>query len=140
MYNEIIILGVVLSLLFSELTSLSPAGLVVPGYIALSLQYPIRVVYTFAIVLLTYWVVKLLSRHVILYGRRQFALMILISFLLGRGIALILPYDPGIIGYLVPGIMGNQMLRQGVWKTFVSLFIVTGLIALCMFLAGVPVF
>lgn len=38
MYNEIIVLGVILSLLFAEITGISPAGLVVAGYMALSLQ------------------------------------------------------------------------------------------------------
>ena len=43
MYNEIIVLGVLLSLLFAEFTGVSPAGLVVAGYIALSLQTPLRI-------------------------------------------------------------------------------------------------
>ena len=55
MYNEIIVLGVLLSLLFAELTGVSPAGLVVAGYIALSLQTPLRIAYTLLIVLLTWW-------------------------------------------------------------------------------------
>lgn len=36
MYNETILLGVVLSLIFTEITGLS-AGLIVPGYLALYL-------------------------------------------------------------------------------------------------------
>lgn len=38
LYHDIVILGVVLSLIYYECTGLSPAGLVVPGYIALCLQ------------------------------------------------------------------------------------------------------
>ena len=44
MYYDIIVLGVVVSILFSELTRLSPAGLVVPGYFVLSLHSPMRAV------------------------------------------------------------------------------------------------
>jgi len=140
LYNEIIVLGVILSLLFAELTGLSPAGLVVAGYMALGLQNPIRIVYTLLIVLLTWGIVRLLSKHLILYGRRQFAMMVLISFGLAKLVGLLLPYDPGVIGYLVPGIMANQFQRQGVWKTLLSLLIVTGMLALFMFLFDIPVF
>ena len=38
MYYEIVLAGVAISLLFVELTGLSPAGLIVPGYLALCLQ------------------------------------------------------------------------------------------------------
>ena len=41
MYNETILLGVVLSLIFTEITGLS-AGLIVPGYLALYLHSPGR--------------------------------------------------------------------------------------------------
>ena len=42
MYYEIVLAGVAISLLFVELTGLSPAGLIVPGYLALCLQTPWR--------------------------------------------------------------------------------------------------
>lgn len=46
MYYDVVALGVVVSILFSELTQLSPGGLVVPGYLALCLKTPERIVYT----------------------------------------------------------------------------------------------
>ena len=83
---------------------------------------------------------KLLSRYMLLFGRRQFAVMILVSFALAQLLGLLLPYDPGIIGYLVPGIMANQFVRQGPLKTLLALTVVVGFLALLMFLAGIPVF
>ncbi len=82
MYHEIVILGVLLSILFYEFTGYSPAGMIVAGYMVLSLQTPMRIVYTLLIVLLTVALARLLSRFMILYGRRLFAVMILLSFLL----------------------------------------------------------
>ena len=38
MHYEIVTAGVIVSLIFIELTGISPAGLIVPGYLALSLQ------------------------------------------------------------------------------------------------------
>ena len=88
MYHEIVLAGVAVSLLFSELTGLSPAGLVVPGYIALSLQTPWRVLYTLLIAMLAWGAARLLERWMILYGRRRFAVLILLSFLINEVIVL----------------------------------------------------
>ena len=111
MYHEVVLAGVAVSLLFSEFTGLSPAGLVVPGYIALSLQTPVRVVYTLLIALIAWGVARVLSRWMILYGRRRFAVLILLSFLINALIVRsgLLPYDPGMIGVLVPGIIANEV-------------------------------
>ena len=142
MYHEVILMGVAVSLLFSELTGLSPAGLVVPGYIALALQTPGRVVYTVCIALLAWGAVKILSRWMILYGRRRFAVLILLSFLLNEGILAlgVLPYDPGMIGVLVPGIMANELDKQGAVRTAVSLSVVVGILVLVMMWQGMRVF
>ena len=142
MYDQIIVLGVAVSILFSELTGLSPAGLVVPGYIALNLQNPLRIAYTLAISLLAMGLVKLLSRAVILYGRRRFALLLLLTF----GISTLLrwsglvPYSVDVIGCVIPGIVAREMDRQGVVKTLLSLGVVTAALVLVMTLCGWPVF
>ena len=72
MYHEIVLIGVAVSLLFTELTGFSPAGLIVPGYIVLCLQTPVRIVYTLVIALLAWGGGKLLGNFMILYGRRRF--------------------------------------------------------------------
>lgn len=142
MYHEIVLLGVALSLIFAELTGLSPAGLVVPGYIALCLQTPARVVYTLCIVLLTWAAARLLARFTILYGRRRFALMILLSFAINLAVEQsgLLPYPPGLIGSVVPGIMANEFERQGILPSLLSLAAVVGMLATVMLWRGMPVF
>ncbi|MBQ2738711.1 MAG: poly-gamma-glutamate biosynthesis protein PgsC [Oscillibacter sp.] len=142
MYHEVVLAGVAISLLFSELTGLSPAGLVVPGYIALALQTPRRVAYTLLIALLAWGAAKVLSRWMILYGRRRFAVLILLSFLLNEGIIAsgLLPYDPGMIGVLVPGIMANEVEKQGLAKSLLSLGVVVGILVLLMMWKGMRVF
>lgn len=141
MNNEIVLLGIAVSLVFSELTGLSPAGLVVPGYIALCLQTPSRILYTLVVVFFTWGIARLLSNVIILYGRRRFALMILLSFLINFIIVQmgILPHNPGIIGSIVPGIMAQEWEKQGAIKSTISLTVVVGIIALIMMWAGLPV-
>ena len=48
MYHETILAGVLISLLYTEFTGLS-AGLIVPGYLALCLHSPWRIVDTLVI-------------------------------------------------------------------------------------------
>ena len=141
MYHEIVLAGVAISLIFSELTGLSPAGLVVPGYIALCLQTPQRVVYTLALAFGAWGIAKILARFMILYGRRRFAVLILLAFVLDLAVTGlgILPYDPGMIGVLVPGIIAQEMEKQGVAKSLLSLSVVTGILVLLLMWQGMRV-
>ena len=141
MYHEIVMAGVAISLIFAELTGLSPAGLIVPGYIALSLQTPRRVVYTLAVALAAWGCARLLSRWMILYGRRRFAVLVLLAFAIDTAVSSLglLPYDPGLIGVLVPGIMAQEMEKQGLVKSLLSLAVVVGILVLIMMWQGMRV-
>ena len=142
MYHEIVLAGVAISLLFAELTGRSPAGLVGPGYIALSLQTPQRVVYTLVLAFAAWGIAKFLARFMILYGRRRFAVLILLAFVVDLAVnaAGILSYDPGMIGVLVPGIIAQEMEKQGVVKSMLSLGVVVGILVLLMLWQGMRVF
>ena len=141
MYHEIVVAGVAISLIFAELTGLSPAGLIVPGYIALSMQTPRRVVYTLAVAVAAWGCARLLSRWMILYGRRRFAVLVLIAFAIDTAVSSLglLPYDPGLIGVLVPGIMAQEMEKQGLVKSLLSLAVVVGILVLIMMWQGMRV-
>ncbi|MDX1625739.1 MAG: poly-gamma-glutamate biosynthesis protein PgsC/CapC, partial [Wenzhouxiangellaceae bacterium] len=71
------------TLLLTELFGLAAGGLVVPGYIALTLMQPWSVAITLAAAWLTYVSVRTLSTFLVIYGRRKTALMILIGYLIG---------------------------------------------------------
>lgn len=139
MYYDVVALGVVVSILFSELTQLSPGGLVVPGYLALCLKTPERIVYTVAVALLAWGGVRLIGNVAILYGRRIFAAMVLASFVISWLANLVLPWNPGVAGCLVAGILAREFERQGLGKTAVSLGIVTAVLALLLLAFGHPV-
>ncbi|HDR3925978.1 TPA: capsular polyglutamate amide ligase/translocase PgsC, partial [Bacillus anthracis] len=69
-----LVLGVTLSLIFTERTGILPAGLVVPGYLALVFNQPVFMLVVLFISILTYVIVTYgVSRFMILYGRRKFA-------------------------------------------------------------------
>ena len=142
MYHEIVLIGVLISLIFSELTGLSPAGLIVSGYIVLSLQTPQRVIYTLFLALAAWGIGKILGNYMILYGRRRFAVMVLLTYVLDLIVSMLggIHYIPSMIGVLVPGIMSNEFERQGLFKTLLSLCVVVGILSLIMLWQGMKVF
>jgi len=140
MIYQAIGIGVMVSFAFYEVIGFSPGGIVVPGYIALFLDQPVRILITLAVALLTYFAVKILSNYIILYGRRRFLTMVLVSFLLKWLIEEIIIKMPisGIelrsIGYIIPGLIANEMRRQGIFPTIYSLAIVSILVRLILLL------
>lgn len=137
MYHETILAGVLISLLYTEVTGLS-AGLIIPGYLALCLHAPQRIASTLVVAALAVGVCKLLSKSVILYGRRRFAFLLLATFflgLLGQESGL-LPGGGAVIGTLIPGIIAREFDRQGFGDTLLSLAATTALTAAVLLALG----
>jgi len=135
-----LVIGVVFSLIFTEISGIVPAGLVVPGYLALVYDRPMTIVFIILISLLTYLVVtKLISRWTILYGRRKFAAMVIVAILLKLGFDSVYPmlplgaFDIGAIGVVVPGLIASGIDRQGVVYTLGSALILGGLTFITIF-------
>ena len=133
LYN-LIILGLIISIIFYELTEVSPGGMIVPGYIALYINQPGRVVVTILISLATLVVVNFLSKYIILYGKRKFGIMVIISFIIRLLMQSAIGYIPILpalglssIGYIIPGIIAQDIGKQGVLKTLSSMMIVASL-------------
>ena len=123
--------GIALGFIFFELTGLTAGGIIVPGYLALFIREPLRIVVTTIVSLMTYGLVTLASGYLIIFGRRRFLLMILTGFLLRVALdqaRLIVP-DPGVelqaIGYIIPGLIANEFFRQGILKTLLAMAVVT---------------
>ena len=130
--------GIILSLLFTELTDLSPGGIVVPGYLALFLHNPLEIAFTLAAAVIVMFAVKLCSRYFLLFGRRRYALCLLLGLLfkigfqqLSFGLAFLdLGFDVRIIGLLIPGIIASDMYKQGIPRTLLAAGTVTALVFL----------
>lgn len=131
-----LVLGVILGILFMELTDVSPGGLIVPGYIALFRDRPDRIALSLVIALLTVAGLRLAGRSLILFGRRRFALFLLAGFAIRVVAEFFLPMvNPAFggleaIGWLIPGIIASDMDRQGVPKTLLAAGAVAALVSL----------
>ena len=76
-------LGMIISLILTEAVGVTAGGLIVPGYIALSLHNPYAVAFTFCISLMTLFILNFLSKFIIIYGKRRLVFCLLLSFTLG---------------------------------------------------------
>ena len=123
MLQQAIGLSIILGFISTELLGLFTGGLVSAGYLAFFLEQPYRVASTLVLSLVVYGLTKLIGKAVILYGRRRFMLTVILGILLGwvyeshayylNGIS----QDLRIIGYMIPGLLANDMCKQGAWRT-----------------------
>jgi gamma-polyglutamate biosynthesis protein CapC len=136
-------LGLVISLLFTEVFGLAVGGMIVPGYVALSLTHPVDVVLTLTAGLLTFVVVHSLSTVIILYGRRRTVLTILVGFMMGTlldslmrgaGVGAGSAQEFQVIGFIIPGLIALWLDRQGVVETILSLVTASAVVRLLLVL------
>jgi gamma-polyglutamate biosynthesis protein CapC len=124
MVEQAVGLGLVISLIFSETLGLAAGGMVVPGYLALMIHEPFRIVGTVLCSLLTLGAIKVVSRYTLIYGRRRIVVSVLLGFVFGaisRDLLFLklhdAPVDLRTIGFVIPGLIANWMERQGVIQT-----------------------
>lgn len=132
-------IGMVLSLFLTETLGVTAGGIIVPGYIAMYLENPERLLITFGVSIFTFLMVKLLGKYIMVYGKRRLVLALLIGFLLGylsRSENIITTelsnMDFMVIGNIIPGLIANWMDRQGVLRTISTILIVAGITKLCI--------
>lgn len=124
---ETAFLGLLVATLFVEVTGFYPGGIIVPAYVALFLDQPLRVVGTVAVAALAWATYRALSHWFILYGRRRFVLMILLggawALIAWRLVPTLWPTSVELrtIGWVVPGLIANTIERQGVWLTLAAM-------------------
>ena len=133
-----IVAGIVLGLLFTELTGLSPGGIIVPGYLALFLNNPLEIVFTVIAAVVVMLSLKLVSGFFFLFGRRRYVFCLLLGILIKLLIDRFssgLPVmgnraDIQLIGWLIPGIIANDMHKQGIPRTLLAAAAVTAMVFL----------
>lgn len=140
MLFELVSLSVVLSLVCTEFTGLFTGGLVSAGYFAYYFHEPSRLISTAVVAVVICLVVKLLQHVLILYGRRRFALSLVLSlvfvwilektFFLYSNVAV----DVRVVGYIIPGLIASDMEKQGILKTLGVLAAITLVIRLVVVL------
>lgn len=134
-------LGIILSLWLTEWLGVTAGGIIVPGYIAMYLHDPLRVLATFTISILVFLIVKGLSTFLLIYGKRRLVLSLLLGFFFGyisrNYLAVefqVMGWDFYTIGYIIPGLIASWMDRQGVVRTISVITITASIVQLAVML------
>lgn len=124
-----LIVGVLVSLAFYEVTGVVAGAIIAPGYIALLLDDPRALLAILVAVVATHVVVSLISNALFLYGTRRLSVTILVGLVFATGISALqgemaseLLVWAG-LGYIVPGLIAHQWYRQGLLPTLLALAI-----------------
>ena len=75
-------LGIVFSLILSEILGVTAGGIIVPGYISLYLHQPVQVIITIAVAILVWGLIQILGNYMFLYGKRRSCSSFIIRFFL----------------------------------------------------------
>ncbi len=144
---EIAAVGIALGLLFSLVcyltTNLSPGGMITPGWLALTLVEDLqRAAMVVGVTVLTYAGTLLMQKYVILYGKRLFAAVVLLGVTLQATVMIVLSlefplmYANQTLGFIVPGLIAYQLVRQPKGPTMLATGSVT-LMAYVVLTAGI---
>jgi gamma-polyglutamate biosynthesis protein CapC len=133
-------IGITVGLLFFEFSGIVPGGIIVPGYIALFINQPLRILATVTAALIALAAGRILLKWISAYGKLRFGMFIL----LGIGANILMEYlifnirgfplGMQSIGIIIPGIIANEMERQGTGLTLLGLGIVSVLLYLIILL------
>lgn len=131
-YYLALALSVVVSLLIEEYLGVSTGGMIVPGVLASYIGHLDIIIYIFLLSLITYFLVdRVLSRYVMIYGKRKFTYMILVAIilkLLGDQLYPLLPFASVAfrgVGIISPALLANTYSKQGISFTIPSAIIST---------------
>jgi poly-gamma-glutamate biosynthesis protein PgsC/CapC len=128
---ELPFIGLLISLAVIGLTGVYPGGIIVPSYLVLFISEPQRIIGTLLAAGVTLLVYLLVSRRLILFGRRRFVFLILVGGLCSILWRMLLPMlfplsvEFTVIGWVIPGLIANHFERQGVLVTLGSLLTAT---------------
>ena len=130
-------IGMVLSLIFTETLGVTAGGIIVPGYIALYMDDPIKIVITFLISIIVFLIIKALSNFMLIYGKRRLVLALLLGFMLGYLSKIYMSnvsdgYDLSVIGNIIPGLIASWMDRQGILRTVSVILITSSIVAMIL--------
>ncbi len=127
MSYELFFIGLVITLLFISLTGFMPGGIIVPAYLVLFIDQPLRLFGTLLIAFIAWALYRLASRYLILFGKRRFVFLILIGALGAFLLSFVLPrffpetVELKVIGWVIPGLIASSLEKQGWVITLSSL-------------------
>ena len=130
-------IGMVLSLFLTETLGVTAGGIIVPGYIALYMDDPIKIIITLLVSIIVFLIIRMLSSFMLIYGKRRLVLSLLLGFILGYLSKLYFSdvndiHDLSVIGNIIPGLIASWMDRQGIVRTISVILITSSIVAMIL--------
>ena len=128
---EIFFIGLLITLIFIAVTGYYPGGIIVPGFLVLFIDQPLRLVGTLVVAILTFLIFRLVQRYLILYGKRRFVFLLMTGAVLTFIMSAALPkffagsIEFRVIGWIIPGLIAGHFDRQGIAITSGFMALVT---------------
>ncbi len=126
----VLALGIIISILVYERWRLTGGAAVVAGYLGLFVDRPLYIFTTVAVAVATFYIVdRIVARRMFLYGRRRIVVMVITGLtlqLLTGAAAYLLQNDvtwlTGLygVGYVLPGLIAQDIERQGAPRTVLT--------------------
>lgn len=129
-----LVIGICLSLACEEIFGINSGGSICPGFFAMVCDDIPTVCLILVITLLDYLIVQyVLPKFVILYGKRRFAVTLILSVFFKLFFELFFPILPFATvsfrgtGVMSTGVLANNCVRQGIKYTIPACIIVTAI-------------
>ena len=137
-------ISIILGFLSVEFLGVFTGGLVSAGYLAFYMDQPWRLVSTLVLAVVIYLITMGLQKIIIIYGRRRFMVTVLLSligtWLLEKGLygnLGSLELDIRVVGFIIPGLIANDMFKQGILRTLLGVSVLAIVVKLLLLLVTV---
>lgn len=121
-----------LGMFYYHRTGWACGGIITPGVVAIYIAAPDKLAVSLAAGLVTWLLLELLVRQFSLYGRQRLASAMLIALALRYPLVAVLGDASLWLGWVVPGLVGADMQRQGVLPTLTAVVAVSVVTAMAV--------
>ena len=124
--------GMLLGMFYYHKTGWACGGIITPGVIAMYIGDPWKIAVSLAAGLLTWVILEALVRAMNLYGRQRLATAMLIALALRYPLVSVLGETSLWLGWVVPGLIGADIQRQGPVSTLTAVVSVSIATIMCV--------
>ena len=117
--------GMLLGMLYYHKTGWACGGIITPGVIAIYIGDPAKVLVSISAGLITWVILEIIVRLSGVYGRQRLAVAMLIALALRYPLVSIWGETSLWLGWVVPGLIGADIQRQGVLTTLTAVVAVS---------------
>jgi len=125
-------LGMLFGMFYYQKTGWACGGIITPGVIAMYIGNPAKIGVSIAAGLLTWLILDVLVRFFSLYGRQRLATAMLIALALRYPLVSVWGETSLWLGWVVPGLIGADIQRQGLYTTLTAVVSVSITTVMCV--------